>query len=225
MPPRSTVPAAPRAVLWDMDGTLVDSRAYHWRSWQEALAADGTPVTEEQFLATFGRKNDAILPLWLGSDATPERIRRVADHKEVAYRRIVAEEGLSPLPGVADWVRRLDAAGWRQAVASSAPRLNVEVVLRAVRLESCFGAVVAAEDVRHGKPDPEVFLGASARLGVPAPRCVVVEDVDHGIEAARRAGMKVIGVGGVAVGDVVVGSLAELPEDAFERLLHGEVMR
>jgi HAD superfamily hydrolase (TIGR01509 family) len=202
-----------------MDGTLVDSRAYHWRSWQEALAADGTAVTEAQFLATFGRRNDAILPLWLGANATLERIRRVADHKEVAYRRIVDREGLAPLPGVADWVRRLDEAGWRQAVASSAPRLNVEVVLRVVGLERCFGALVAAEDVRHGKPDPEVFLTAAARLGAPPARCIVVEDVEHGIEAARRAGMRTIGVGGVAAGDLVVGSLADLPADSFDRLL------
>ena len=77
---------------------------------------------------------------------------------------------------------------------------------------------MAAEDVRHGKPDPEVFLTAAARLGVPADRCVVVEDVEHGIEAAHRAGMMVIGVGGVQAGDLVVGSLADLPETAFDRL-------
>jgi HAD superfamily hydrolase (TIGR01509 family) len=209
----------PRAVLWDMDGTLVDSRAFHWRSWQEALAADGVAVTEAQFLATFGRRNDAILSGWLGVAATPERIRRIGDAKETSYRRLVAENGLSPLTGVADWVRRLDAAGWRQAVASSAPHLNVEVVLRVIGLERYFGALVAAEDVRRGKPDPEVFLTAAARLGVPPDRCVVVEDVEHGIEAAHRAGMRAIGVGGLTAGDLVVGSLAELPPDAFEQLL------
>ncbi len=202
-----------------MDGTLVDSRALHWESWREALAADGVAVTEAQFLATFGRRNDAILAGWLGKGATPERIRRIGDAKEAAYRRLVAEQGLSPLPGVAEWVRRLAAAGWRQAVASSAPRLNVEVVLRVIGLEPHFQALVAAEDVRHGKPDPEVFLTAAARLGVAPERCIVVEDIEHGIEAAHRAGMRAVGVGGVAAGDVVVRSLAELPADAFDRLL------
>ena len=202
-----------------MDGTLVDSRAFHWCSWQEALAADGVSVTEAQFLATFGRRNDAILGLWLGTAATPERVRRIGEAKEVAYRRIVAAEGLSPLTGAGEWVRRLDAAGWRQAIASSAPRLNVEVVLQVVGLERFFGALVAAEDVRRGKPDPEVFLTAAARLGVPPARCVVVEDAEHGIEAARRGGMKSIGVGGVGAGDLVVRSLADLPPDAFEKLL------
>lgn len=202
-----------------MDGTLVDSRAYHWRSWQEALAAAGTPVSERQFLETFGRRNDAILALWLGPAATPERIRRVADAKEAAYCRIVEREGLAPLPGVARWVRRLHAAGWRQAVASSAPRLNVEVVLRVVGLGPYFEALVAADDVRHGKPDPEVFLVAAGRLGVTAGRSIVVEDAAHGIEAAHRAGMRAVSVGALAGGDLVVGSLDELGDDAFERLL------
>jgi len=202
-----------------MDGTLVDSRALHWRSWQEALAAEGVAVTEAQFLATFGQRNDAILRQWLGTGATPERIRRVGDAKEVAYRRLVQTEGLVPLPGAAEWVQRLHAAGWRQAIASSAPRLNLEVVLRVLGLVSRFAALVAAEDVRHGKPDPEVFLTAASRLGVPPARCVVVEDAAHGIEAAHRAGMRGVGVGGIRVGDLSVASLADLPPDAFERLL------
>jgi len=202
-----------------MDGTLVDSRALHWRSWQEALAAEGVSVTEREFLATFGQRNDRILGAWLGAGATAERIARVGDAKEAAYRRLVAEEGLSPLAGAAEWVRRLAAGGWKQAVASSAPRLNVETVLEVIGLERWFGALVSAEDVRHGKPDPEVFLAAAQRLGVPPTRSVVVEDAEHGLEAARRGGMRAIGVGGVRGGDVSVGSLADLPPDAFERLV------
>jgi beta-phosphoglucomutase len=203
-----------------MDGTLVDSRALHWRSWQEALAPEGVHVTERDFLETFGRRNDAILRLWLGAGASPDRVGRVGDAKEVAYRRMVVEEGLDALPGAADWVRRLGAAGWRQAIASSAPRLNVEVVLRVLGLEALFAALVAAEDVRHGKPDPDVFLTAAERLAVTPARCVVVEDAEHGIEAARRGGMRSIGVGGVR-GDVTVRLLVDLPPDAFEKLVTG----
>jgi len=201
-----------------MDGTLVDSRAHHWRSWREALAAEGVVVTETQFAATFGQRNDRILESWLGERATPERIRSIGDAKEDRYRRLVAAEGLSPLAGAAEWVRALAASGWRQAVASSAPRLNVEAVLRVIGLERELAAIVSAEDVRHGKPDPEVFVAAAARLGVPAARCIVVEDAEHGIEAARRAGMRSVGLGGVA-GDLTVRSLPDLPADAFDRLL------
>ena len=162
----------------------MDSQAFHWRAWQEAMAADGTPVTEAQFLASFGQRNDAILRVWLGDGAAAERIRRVGDDKEAVYRRLVAEEGTAALPGAAEWVRRLHAEGWRQAIASSAPRANVEVVVRVLGLERYFGASVAAEDVRHGKPAPDVFLAAAGRLAVPAERCIVVEDAEQGIEAS-----------------------------------------
>ena len=152
-----------RAVLWDLDGTLVDSENYHWQSWQHAMALDGTTVTHRQFTQTFGQRNETILRGWLGDDAAPERIQRVADAKEVEYRRLAEERGLTPLPGAADWLVRLQATGWKQAIASSAPRLNVDVMLRALKLEHYFDAIVASEDVTKGKPDPEVFLTAAAR--------------------------------------------------------------
>ena len=197
----------------------MDSQAYHWRSWQEALAADGVTVTEERFRASFGQRNDLILREWLGAGATPERIARVGEAKEAGYRRLVASGGLAPLPGAAEWLRRLGDAGWRQAIASSAPRLNIDVVLRVLGLAHRFGALVAAEDVRHGKPAPDVFVTAAARLAVAPERCVVVEDAEAGIEAARRAGMRAVGVGGVRSADVAVRSLTDLPPDVFDRLV------
>ncbi|HET9986803.1 MAG TPA: HAD family phosphatase [Longimicrobiales bacterium] len=208
-------------MLWDLDGTLVDSRDYHWRSWQGVLEAEAVPITEADFLASFGQRNDAILGAWLGPGATPERIRRIGEAKEALYRELLAAEGIGPLEGAAEWVRLLNAVGWRQAIASSAPRLNVEAVVRALEFIGVIDAVVAAEDVHAGKPDPEVFLTAAARLGVPPARCVVVEDAAAGIEAARRAGMRSIGVGGAALAaaDVVVESLGALPPDTFDRLL------
>jgi beta-phosphoglucomutase len=137
------------------------------------------------------------------------------------YRELVRAKGMSPLPGVERWVRRLNKNGWRQAIASSAPRLNVEVVLDAIGLAVCFQAIVSAEDVQHGKPDPEVFLTAASRLRVPPERCVVVEDAGAGIEAARRAGMRSIGVSrcNALPAEVSVQSLDLLPEDTFEKLV------
>ena len=211
----------PRAVLWDLDGTLVDSEEYHWQSWQHALALDGVSVTRDQFKASFGQRNEGILRGWLGPEATIERINSVADAKEVEYRRLAAAHGLTPLPGAAEWLVRLQAAGWKQAIASSAPRLNVDVMLRALHLEAYFDAIVSSEDVTRGKPEPDVFLTAATRLDVPSERCIVVEDAAAGVEAARRAGMRSIGVSRTAVlpSDVFVRSLTELPEDFFERVL------
>jgi beta-phosphoglucomutase len=209
-----------RAVLWDLDGTLVDSAEFHFESWEEALAAEGRTIARADFVATFGQRNDRILAQWLGSDVPPHVVARIADAKEAAYRRMVRERGIDPLPGAADWLAYVDAQGWKQAIATSAPRLNVEVVLEVLRWAPYFGAVVSGEDVRAGKPDPEVFLTAAARLAVPASACIVVEDAEAGIEAARRAGMRAIGVAAAAAADpdVAVASLTELTEATWIRL-------
>jgi HAD superfamily hydrolase (TIGR01509 family) len=210
-----------RAVLWDLDGTLVDSAELHWLSWRDTLAAEGHTITYQEFLDTFGQKNDRILPGWLGKEASLERIREVGDAKEAKYRRLVQDRGLTPLPGAAEWLRILHVGGWKQAIASSAPRANVEVMLRVLGVETELDAIVSAENVTAGKPDPQVFLRAAVAVGVPPERCVVVEDAVAGIEAARRAGIKAIGVSRVPGfdADLVVASLEDLPADAFARLI------
>jgi beta-phosphoglucomutase len=209
------------AVLWDLDGTLADSKEYHWRSWVAAMNAEGHSITEAQFLASFGQRNDAILREWLGAGADPVQIERVGDSKEALYREMVRTGGIEPLPGAAEWVRKLHEDGWRQAIASSAPRANVEVMHSALGFAGLIDTLVAAEDVTKGKPDPEVFLKAAQTLGVPPDQCVVVEDAEAGIEAARRGGMPSVGVGGGEVGaaQVVVVTLADLPPDTFTRLI------
>lgn len=213
-----------RAILWDLDGTLVDSAEFHWLSWRDTMAAEGVSLTYRQFLDTFGQKNDRILPGWLGPGAGADRIRRVGDAKEAEYRRLASVHGLTALPGASSWVRRLHAQGWQQAIASSAPGENVGVMLRALALDGMFEAIVSAEDVTRGKPDPQVFLAAAERLGVPRDRCIVVEDAAVGVQAARSAGMRCIGVSRAVVldADVAVSSLLELPADAFDRLVEAQ---
>jgi beta-phosphoglucomutase len=212
----------PRAVLWDMDGTLVDSGEYHWEAWRETMAARGRALSRAEFDATFGQRNDAILRRYIGPQVTAEEIERIGDAKEAHYRELVRRRGISALPGVRDWLLRLHAAGWRQAIASSGPRLNAQTILDALALAGSFEAIIAAEDVVHGKPDPEVFRAAAARLGVEPGRCVVVEDAPTGIEAGRRAGMRTLGVLNThpdLAADRTVRSLAELEPDAFESLV------
>ncbi len=223
-----TASKLPCAVLWDLDGTLIDSGDLHWVAWEEAIRAAGYPFDRDHFVSRFGQRNELLLRSFLGPAATPARIREISDDKERRYRAQVAAGRLRLLPGVTEWLAALAAAGWRQAIASSAPRANIEAALHALGLTSYFDATVADEDVTHGKPDPEVFLLAAERLATPPARCVVVEDSPFGIEGARRAGMKAIGVGSTTLAppaDRAVRTLAELPADAFEHLLGNGVNR
>lgn len=210
-----------KSVLWDLDGTLVDSEQYHWLAWRDTMAALGVPLTHDEFMKTFGLRNDAIVPQWI-PNATPEQIEQIADAKEQLYRRLVREGGLEPLPGVRHWTERLAHDGWLQAIASSAPREDVDAVLAVIGLAPCFQAIVSAEDVTLGKPHPQVFLTAAARLGSAPAQSVVVEDAPAGIEAARRAGMPSIGVrrnGPPLPANLAVSSLSDLPPDAFQHLI------
>ncbi len=210
-----------KAVLWDLDGTLVDSSDHHWQAWRDTLEANGIVITHGDFVSTFGWRNDDILSRWLGSDYRPDTADRIAIDKEERFRLLVRSRGITALPGAAEWIRRLNLEGWRQAIASSAPRANVQEILGSLALAKTFDVLVAAEDVQRGKPDPEVFLKAASLLNVPPSHSIVVEDAATGIEAARRAGMQSIGVTarGSLPASLSVASLLDLPPDAFDRLL------
>ena len=211
-----------KAVLWDLDGTLVDSADFHWQAWRDVCAAEGAPVTYDQFIHAFGMRNDLILRGWLGEDVDPDRICRLSEAKEAHFRDLVRAHGIAPLPGAREWVTRLTDQGWCHAIATSAPRANLETLIDAMEMRALFGAGVAAEDVTHGKPDPEVFLVAAGRLKAAPQHAIVVEDAPPGIEAGRRAGMRTIGVSlmhTLTHADIYVGSLPDLAHDAFDRLL------
>ncbi|MBX9678164.1 MAG: HAD family phosphatase [Gemmataceae bacterium] len=181
------------AVLWDVDGTLVDTAEQHFRAWNMLAAEIGKIYSREDFANTFGWRNPEIIPRVFGDHYTAKEIDALGERKEAYYRKDAAR-GLEPLPGVLDLVRSLHEAGFKQAIGSSAPRENVEMILDQSCLRPYLGAVIAMEDVARGKPDPLVFLLGAQRLGVEPSRCVVFEDAPVGIQAAKSAGMKAIGV-------------------------------
>lgn len=214
--------AAQRAVLWDMDGVLVDSADYHYAAWREALAREGYAIGYDEFRATFGQRNDTILRGIFGADLPDAEVNRIADVKEALYRQFVRERGIALLPGVLRHLRTLRASGWRQAIASAAPRANVLAIVNAVEIAPYFDAITSGEEVTRGKPDPQVYLLSAERVQVPPRHCIVVEDAPAGLEGARRAGMRCIGVTSTHAhleADIVVASLDELDAESFERLL------
>jgi beta-phosphoglucomutase family hydrolase len=181
-------------VIFDWDGVIIDSSRQHEESWERLAREVGKPLPEGHFKTGFGRKNEFIIPNILGWGEDPHEVRQLSLRKEELYREIVLEKGLEPLPGVRTWLGRLAEARLPCAIGSSTHRKNIEVSLDVLGLRNFFDEIVSAEDVSHGKPDPEVFLKAAEKIGMAAKRCVVFEDAHVGIEAAHRAGMRVIAV-------------------------------
>ena len=173
-----------------MDGVLVDSYQAHFESWQSLAAEHGRSVTEEEFACSFGRTSrDIIESLWPGLPVDAADVRRMDDRKEALFRQRLARH-FPAMDGAHDLLVSLHAAGFRLAVGSSGPPENVDLVLGRLGARALFGAIVNGTDIERGKPDPQVFLVAADRLGLPPAACVVVEDAPAGIEAATRAGMR-----------------------------------
>ncbi len=148
----------------------------------------------DAFRKGFGMKNDRIIPEVLGWTADDTEIARLSQRKEALYRAILQDAGIETLPGVTEFLTALRAAAIPCAIASSTDYENIRVALDLIQLGDCFDAIISAEDVSRGKPDPQVFLLAAQKLAVPPTRCVVFEDAIVGIEAGHAAGMKVVAV-------------------------------
>ena len=180
--------------IWDWDGVVIDSSAHHRESWRRLAAENALMLPPDSFNRGFGMKNERIIPEILGWSQDPEEIARLTQRKAELYRDVIAERGIEPLPGVAEWLGELRSASVPCAIASSTSFLNIKCILDLLGWGDRFDAIVSAEDVARGKPDPQVFLLAAEKTGTPPERCVVFEDAHVGIEAARAAGMKVVAV-------------------------------
>jgi beta-phosphoglucomutase len=218
-----------RAAIWDMDGTLVDTAELHFAAWEAVCRELGRLFSRADFAATFGRRNPEIINWLFGEGRFEERrIADIGDRKEEIYRAAARRQGVVPLPGVTHLLEGLRRAGFRQAVGSSAPRANLDLILDMTGLAPFFASVVSMEDTQRGKPDPQVFLVAAERLSVPPASSVVFEDAVAGVEAAKAGAMKCVAVNFVghhpeeklrgAGANIVVGSLEKVSAEDVQRL-------
>ena len=183
-----------QAVIWDLDGVIIDSADEHRRAWQRLAREEGVPFTDADFWATFGKRNDAILAeKWGPLSAAEAQI--LADRKEAYFRELIRET-VAPLPGAMELMRELHEAKYAQALASSTPIENIQLISDALGLERYLSVLVSGETVLHGKPAPDIFLKAASKLGIPPQLCLVIEDAVAGVEAAHAAGMRCISVAG-----------------------------
>lgn len=183
----------PGAVIWDVDGTLVDTAEMHFIAWKHLCEELGRPFTREDFAATFGQRNPEIFQILFPDRFSEQEVTDYSNAKEVLYRE-AAQEGVDLLPGVRSLLTSLKAAGFLQALGTSAPLTNADLILDVTGSRTFFKAISSAEDTQRGKPDPQVFQVAAQKLGVAPNQCLVVEDAVAGVQAAKAGGMKCIAV-------------------------------
>jgi len=215
---------SPYAVIFDIDGVLIDSYDAHFQSWKRLCAEHDVDLTESRFAASFGRTSRDIIRMWWGDGVADTTVGQMDARKEAHFRDIVRKD-FPQMPGASELIAALHDADFRLAAGSSGPPENVALVLELLDPQGRFAARVTGADVTRGKPDPQVFLMAAQRLGVAPAQCAVIEDAVPGVAAANAAGMVSIALTGTAQRDAlveadhVVDSLSELKPQVIASLI------
>lgn len=213
------------AVIWDMDGTIVNTALQHFNAWQAVFRSRGVAFSRAAFRKGFGLRNDDIVRDVLGPETSPENITAISREKTELFREVIRREGVGPMPGAIELLSALHKQDIPMAVASSAPRQNTEAFLKMLGIESFFKAIISGEEVARGKPDPQIFILAAEKLNAEPSCCTVIEDAVGGVAAARAAGMRSVGVAtnhprdSLKLADLVVDSLTELTAADIEKLM------
>ncbi len=181
-----------QAVLFDLDGVIIDSHDQHEAAWEQLAETHGKTLPPNFFKESFGMRNQTIFATLLPWSDDETVITELSEEKEAFYRTILADNGLTPLPGAADLLTQLAEADIPAVLATTTPRSNVSAVMDATGLGHLFHDVICGCDVANGKPDPEVFLKAAAAANADPIKCVVIEDAQVGIRAGLAAGCKVL---------------------------------
>ena len=203
-----------QAVIWDLDGVIIDSADEHRRAWKRLARETGVTMTDADFWATFGKRNDDIIPLIWGN-ISPQQLQELANRKEFYFREFV-REAAAPLPGSMELMRGLHEIGFLQALATSTPIENIQLIEELLHLDRYLTAFVSGETVARGKPAPDIFLKAAEELHMSPSLCLVIEDAVAGVQAALAAGMRCIAVAGdrdlpgLRAADLVVKDLTEV---------------
>lgn len=211
-----------KACLFDLDGVLVDTAVYHYQAWKRLANELGFDFTEHQNEQLKGVSRVRSLELileWGGITKTETEKTDLATRKNNWYVDLINQmQATEILPGAADFLRAVRQAGYKTALGSASK--NSRTILQKVGLLPLFDAIVDGNEVAASKPDPEVFLKGAAALGVAPENCLVFEDAQSGIAAAKAGNMKVVGIGSEAIltgADMVVAGLHEMQVEDLKR--------
>lgn len=183
-----------KAVIFDLDGTILDNNPYHLKAWKQYLLKIGRGMTDEEFNEHLnGRTNKDVVRYLYGPDVSEEAIWQHTMDKEALYREMYQHD-IAPVPGIMELFETLHQQGFPMAIATSGVQVNIDFMFDHVPIRQYFKAVVNSSHISKGKPDPEIFLKTASMLGVAPEHCLVFEDAVVGVQSAKSAGMRVIAV-------------------------------
>lgn len=182
------------AVIFDMDGVIVDNISYHLKAWKEFCNKYSINLSDDEFNKNIsGKSNKDILKYIFKKELNPDEIKKYADEKETMYRKLYSKH-IEPRTGLINFLKMLKQNNIKTAIATSAPKINLDFILKSIEIEEYFDILVYEDMVSKGKPDPEIYLKAANLLGIEPKQCIVIEDALSGIKSGLNAGMKVIGM-------------------------------
>lgn len=182
------------AVIFDMDGVICHTNPYHSLAFRDFFALRNMAPTEAEFAQhMYGKSNSYIFSHFFNRPITGAELLELEEEKEGLFRKIYKDH-IEPIAGIVEFIIDLENHGVKLGVATSAPYANLDLILSKVPIRTKMGSILASEDVKKHKPDPEVYLTSAKNLGVTPEQCLVFEDSYSGITAALNAGMRVVGV-------------------------------
>lgn len=210
------------AVIWDMDGVLLDSRPSHFKAWDAIFEKYKVKANEQQLWRTFGMTNEQVIQYIVDQPFPEELCNRIGSEKDIIFQRFIKDLAVF-LPGLEKWLETFRQNGISQALASSGSSGNIHVILRALTAETYFDCVVSG-DGQPSKPDPFIFLKTADELKKIPLNCLVFEDSVAGVQAAKAAGMKCVAVTTtnpaqkLADADMVLDNLTQLETEHIQKL-------
>src|SRR3989304_5395189 len=182
-----------KAILWDMDGVIADSGAFHFAAWQETFARRGIKFTKKDFIKLFGTRNDFIIGSIMGQELPEVDVKIMVQEKEENFRR-KATGSVKPFPGVVRLLNAIKKGNFKLGLVSSAPKENIDLVLRELDLEGIFDCVVFGQEGSESKPSPQIYLLAAKKLGATPKGCVVIKHSAREGKAVRTARIECVAV-------------------------------
>ena len=206
------------AVIFDLDGTLVDNNAFHLKTWKQYLTKMGRVISDEEYNANInGRTNADVIKYIYQKEMNEEEILKYSLEKEALYREIYLPH-IQPVKGLIPFLDALHVRNIPMAIATSGIQPNIDFMFENVPIRKYFKTVVNSSHIKNGKPDPEIYFTAADRLGIAPRKCLVFEDAVVGINAAKQAGMKVIAIATTHPKDELGGADLIIDDFDFENI-------